>query len=721
MKSQKILSYIIGLLWLLNPFLVFIAVFDHQLQLSGFVLWLGKLHPLLLHFPIVSGILIAGYFIFIHENRFDKFTEKLVLSINALLSVIVALLGIFLSKGDKYDGTLLWWHQWGGVALAVLSSCWIYLHDKNSFYQNSKAVRIEFSIVYILLIIFFTHKGAQLTHGIDAIAFPNNAASIGIIATDSGNKVNDSTLSVYEKAIQPILNEKCVGCHGPQKTKGGLLLQSPELIKKGGKDGSVFLLEGKSSIIERMHLPITADAHMPPDGKPQLSPVEIAIIEKWILAGGNFDITINKLDKKDSLYQLVNSYSPPKMISKGTAFASLTEYNTNYCNVHYSKPGSNQIEVNFYQGKFYDPAQLKKLIKIKESIVAVSLQTMQLKKEDIEILKEFSNIEKLNLNYTALSLNDIKPILTLKNLKTLSLCGLDFTLQELVSILKGSHLQRVYLWNKNIQITDTATLLKQFPSIIFTIGDNMENQLVKLNNPIIEQDSSIIQQHLDLNIKHVLKGTIIRYTLDGTEPDSVHSPVFVKPMRFTNSTIIKAKAFKEGWLGSEVVQKTLYHSNIHPDTAYFITQPDKKYMGIGAKTLIDYELGEKNFGNGKWLGYKDTHMELVVGFKKPTLVKEAYLNALVNMGSYIFPIVSIQVLGSNDGKHFVEINKTGFAALDKDSPKAMNETQSFYCKINKPAPFKFYKLVVQNLKKLPEWHPGKGTPAWIFMDELFLN
>jgi hypothetical protein len=70
---------------------------------------------------------------------------------------------------------------------------------------------------------------------------------------------------------------------------------------------------------------------------------------------------------------------------------------------------------------------------------------------------------------------------------------------------------------------------------------------------------------------------------------------------------------------------------------------------------------------------------------------------------------------------FVEINKTGFAALDNDSPKTMNETQSFYCKINKPAPFKFYKLVVQNLKKLPEWHPGKGTPAWIFMDELFLN
>jgi len=25
------------------------------------------------------------------------------------------------------------------------------------------------------------------------------------------------------------------------------------------------------------------------------------------------------------------------------------------------------------------------------------------------------------------------------------------------------------------------------------------------------------------------------------------------------------------------------------------------------------------------------------------------------------------------------------------------------------------------LKKLPPWHAGKGTPAWIFIDELFLK
>ncbi|WP_449436423.1 hypothetical protein [Pedobacter steynii] len=31
------------------------------------------------------------------------------------------------------------------------------------------------------------------------------------------------------------------------------------------------------------------------------------------------------------------------------------------------------------------------------------------------------------------------------------------------------------------------------------------------------------------------------------------------------------------------------------------------------------------------------------------------------------------------------------------------------------------KIVGKNFKKLPEWHPGKGQPAWLFIDEIFLN
>ena len=31
------------------------------------------------------------------------------------------------------------------------------------------------------------------------------------------------------------------------------------------------------------------------------------------------------------------------------------------------------------------------------------------------------------------------------------------------------------------------------------------------------------------------------------------------------------------------------------------------------------------------------------------------------------------------------------------------------------------KLIARPVAKLPAWHPGKGQPAWVFVDEVFFN
>jgi hypothetical protein len=78
-------------------------------------------------------------------------------------------------------------------------------------------------------------------------------------------------------------------------------------------------------------------------------------------------------------------------------------------------------------------------------------------------------------------------------------------------------------------------------------------------------------------------------------------------------------------------------------------------------------------------------------------------------------------MGSMDGKNYTLISKNNYPAVTDATPKTLNETKGFSCAINKPTPYKYYKFVATNLKKLPNWHPGKGTPAWIFIDEIFLN
>jgi hypothetical protein len=389
--------------------------------------------------------------------------------------------------------------------------------------------------------------------------------------------------------------------------------------------------------------------------------------------------------------------------------------------VHYVYPGSTLIEVNFFQGSFYNREQLKKLDKIKEQVVSLNMQSMPLQQEDVNIIASFKKLEKLNLNYTGLNIKALEAIKSLAKLQSLSIAGIEASGAELSKLVKGASIQNLHVWNTQIKQDQVSIIESSKKNLLVTVGDNLENEIIKIINPSIEQDSSIIPAHLDIPIKHVVKGTTIRYTLDGTDPDSLNSSFYKKPIRLFNNTVVKTKAFKPGWISSDIVQRNFYKSTIHPDSIVLLQLPDPKYRASGPKTLFDYELGDKNFGNAKWLGYKDANMEMVIGFNQPTAIKEIYFNALVNLGSYIFPIVSIDVMGSMDGKNYTLISKNNYPAVTDATPKTLNETRGFSCAIGKPAPYKFYKLVATNLKKLPSWHPGKGTPAWIFVDEIFLN
>lgn len=718
MKPNKVFAYIGSALWILNPFLVFIAIFKDAIDTSIGMVWLGKFHPLLLHFPLVFGILIGLYLVFVPAGKIASTIEQPVLLINALLSVLVAITGLLLSTSNTYEGDIITQHQWGGIAIALFSWALVFINNYYTKFQSNRILRVEVGVFMLLLIIVFTHKGAQLTHGIDALSIPENK----IITEDTVQKKTlDSTASIYEKAVEPILLDKCVSCHGPKKIKGNLQLDNKDHITKGGKHGSVLALSGEASIIERIHLPLAEEKHMPPDGKPQLTPAELKIINDWISAGGDFNKKMLELNKADSLYILASSYQPVKEKSKQTTGPDLSEYNTNYCNVHYLYPGSTQIEVNFYQGSFYSSSQLKNIEKIKDQVVYLNMQGMPLKEDDLAVIAEFKAIEKLNLNYTGLTIDALKSIKKLPKLKVLSIAGIEGNVSAINNLIKGTSIKELKIWNNTIKTDQVKQIQNNKQGLLVTIGDNLENEIIKIINPSIEQDSSIIPAHLDIPIKHVVKGTIVRYTLDGTDPDSLTSPVYKKPIRLYNNTVVKTKAFKPGWISSDIVQRNFYKSTIHPDSVLLVQLPDAKYRANGAKTLFDYELGDKNFGNAKWLGYKDANMELIIGFNKATAIKEIYFNALVNLGSYIFPIVSIDVMGSMDGKNYTIISKNIYPAVTDATPKTLNETQGFSCAIAKPTAYKYYKFTATNLKKLPNWHPGKGTPAWIFIDEIFLN
>jgi hypothetical protein len=89
----------------------------------------------------------------------------------------------------------------------------------------------------------------------------------------------------FAKDVEPIL-ARCVGCHGPEKQRGGLRLDDGEAALVGGDSGKV-IRPGHSglSLLIDLVAGLDADRHMPPDKKKKLSDDEIGVLRAWIDQG----------------------------------------------------------------------------------------------------------------------------------------------------------------------------------------------------------------------------------------------------------------------------------------------------------------------------------------------------------------------------------------------------------------------------------------------------
>lgn len=93
----------------------------------------------------------------------------------------------------------------------------------------------------------------------------------------------------YFGDVHPVLAEHCVGCHGPDKQKGGLRLDSREAALDGGASYGPAIVPGKSAesplILFSAHL--EPDMEMPPDEE-MLPETTLAVLRAWIDQGAKW-------------------------------------------------------------------------------------------------------------------------------------------------------------------------------------------------------------------------------------------------------------------------------------------------------------------------------------------------------------------------------------------------------------------------------------------------
>jgi uncharacterized membrane protein len=705
-----------NLIFALNILLVFLVFFRDQLAVPVWVQIGGRLHPMLMHLPI--GLLILGLLMLIFRKGFKKKSFQnflnFVLYFAALSSVLTALAGLLLSVHGEYNADQLQWHLVSGVFLSLLS-WWLLLI---SLYASDEKYAFDGLFLLTIITLFTTgHFGSVLTHGEDFVFQPLRQENDQLVI------VTDST-SLYDAVIHPIFKARCMSCHNDRKAKGKLSMTSVEKILRGGKNGPIWVAGSleKSTLIKRIHLPEEDDDHMPPAGKPQLSKNEMSILYKWIAAGADLRKPWSRF--ADSVHFLAQEFihkgqkpQDPRYSFAPASKEVIATLNSPFCTVTSFSVDQPALKVDFFLAQGYDHQKLEALLKIKDQLVILNLTGMPVKDEDAKIIDQFKNLEKLNLNKTLVTAGFLSSLSGLKNLKTLSLTETSIDRKALESVVKMPSLQQVFLWNSGVSLSEIELLQKQFPKIQWNEG-YLSNDVLQLTPPILVNDNFFLSDSGRVQLKHNLPGVQIRYTTDSTEPDSLTSEVYKKPFAVSGYTVIKTRAFREGWSGSPIMQYDFFKQGIQPTAVELAYPPHKDYKGEGAKTLTDNLKGSTdNFRDVAWLGFKDKPLVATFTLDDPTRIKSVTLCYGRNSAAFILPPASVELWSGNDParlaltKRVIPIQPTKMESRRQEA--IIFDVENFHSK--------YYKLVVQPVAKVPVWVTKKNEKGWVFVDEVIFD
>ena len=106
----------------------------------------------------------------------------------------------------------------------------------------------------------------------------------------------------FHREVLPFLRDNCLSCHSKSTTKGGLNLETPEAMLKGGESGpGVVRGKPEESLVLQAAAHLDADMKMPPpDNKAKarnLTPEQLALLRLWIEQGAKLSTRAERIVK----------------------------------------------------------------------------------------------------------------------------------------------------------------------------------------------------------------------------------------------------------------------------------------------------------------------------------------------------------------------------------------------------------------------------------------
>jgi uncharacterized membrane protein len=457
--------------------------------MDQFWLLLGRLHPVAVHLPIGIFILLALIELgglFPGVPRLAPAQRTFMLSLGALFAVATALFGWLLARDGGYDDVLLERHQWLGIAVAILALVLLLVHLLGWRRTYSGALTVT-----MIALAAAGHLGGSLTHG-------ENYLTASAAGPKRAVPVDPARALVFADVIHPILEQRCVACHGPTKSNGDLRYDTLEELLKGGKTGPAFKPGNATAslMIKRIHLPLDAKQHMPPKGKPQLTDDEATLLEWWINAGAPTEKRVAELEPPALIAEMIASQLgiPPTPIPDRKAMLAAAETVERTLDIivrPLSADGPWLAANARLQLDQFGDAQLAQLAPIAPALYWLDLGETGVTDAGLAALSAMKNLRRLQLDRTAITDAGLARLAPLTHLESLNLHATTITDAGLDSLHALPRLRSIYLWQTKVTPAGLDRLAK---------AQTDQNKIARWKAQIADLEASIRAEHFRANL-----------------------------------------------------------------------------------------------------------------------------------------------------------------------------------------------------------------------------
>ena len=421
---------------------------------ADWVQFIGHFHPLLVHFPIALFLLVPILEIAGRSARFAylHLSVSFVLALATLGATTAALLGWCMGRSGGYSGMLVTQHMWGGVVLSIVCwVCWLlrtWLRERSLTYAVALALGVG-------IVSWTGYRGGQLALGRNHLTehMPNGLRRLLGVENDRDASGRADPNTFFGARIQPIFTAHCISCHGRDKHKGNLRLDSYQALMRGGKDGPVIQtgnIQG-SDLFRRITLPASHDDFMP-KGKQPLTADQMKVIELWIGAGASDTLAVNAIKNAPSgsaapaeaKFQEIDPAAVAKL--RSAIAPAVSRLQKQFPNIlDYDSRGSADLRLNAsILGSKFGDRDLEAFAPIAEHIIVADLSRTVVSDHSADAIAAMKRLRVLRLMNTQLTDATLVRLDNLNQLESLNVYGTAITPAVLPTIAKLPKLSHFY-------------------------------------------------------------------------------------------------------------------------------------------------------------------------------------------------------------------------------------------------------------------------------------